>query len=97
MTTKRKNHPLTIITVLFSLLLMFLVNANSVLAADRTEQTSKLFLRAIEGGDLETAQAMLDSGADINYNTGETNAFSCTFYNILAHRSRHKGAAPIAR
>ena len=83
MTTKRKNHPLTIITVLFSLLLMFLVNANSVLAADRTEQTSKLLLRAIEGGDLETAQAMLDSGADINYNTGETNAFSCTFYNIL--------------
>ena len=48
-------------------LLMLLFNVNIVSATNRTDQTSELFLKAIDYGDLDTAQSLLNSGADINY------------------------------
>ncbi len=61
-----------LISLLSLLLMVLLINVNTVAAADRTEQTSIMFLRAIDDGDLDTAQTMLNSGADINYTNGGT-------------------------
>ena len=54
------------------ILLMLLFNVNIVSATNRTDQTSELFLKAIDYGDLDTAQSLLNSGADINYTHGGT-------------------------
>ena len=53
-------------------LLVLLFNVNIVSASNRTDQTSELFLKAIDYGDLDTAQSLLNSGADINYTLGGT-------------------------
>ncbi|MBQ3641842.1 hypothetical protein II906_07975 [bacterium] len=53
-------------------LLMIIFNMNIVSATNRTDQTSELFLKAIDYGDLDTAQSLLNSGADINYTLGGT-------------------------
>lgn len=52
------------------LLLTLLFNVHTASASERTDQTSYLFLQAIDHGDLDTAQSLLNSGADINYTHG---------------------------
>ena len=63
---------LSILTVVLSLICMFMLNVKTVAAENRTEQMSKMFIRAIIDGDLNTAQSLLNSGADINYTYGGT-------------------------
>ena len=69
------------ILLIMMLLVSLMMTVGSIcFAENRTEQTTQLFLKAIEKGDLKTAQAMLDSGADINYNLNGVNAFTNAYY-----------------
>ena len=65
--TKRFSVDTLLVSVFCSMLILV---ASSCFAENRTDQLSRLFLDAIRNEDLVTAQAMLDSGADINYTNG---------------------------
>lgn len=71
---------LLIIRVVLSFMCVFLISTGSVSAEDRAEQAGKMFLSAIDRGDLDTAKSMLNSGADVNFsNGGSTHALAIAF------------------